>query len=259
MRAETTRCSHKERFDMSTWIDALRKNAASPVIKQVLLSTAVLLSIFLFLFFRNPQILMSPQPWAEDGSIFIRQENLIGFPETAFLIYSGYIHLLPRIIAWIAMKFDLSGAMFVMNWAVLLLKVLTFYLIYKSREITSGYIKFSLLAYLILLPFAGETYNNVTNLQWWLIPLMAVLIIRQETSSTDLVFDAVLLLLTGLTGVNSVLFAAPCTYLMLKVRARKNLIKSTIVIVCACIQFYFLYTSGRSGTGKIMYIGGGLT
>ena len=62
------------------------------------------------------------------------------------------------------MTFGLQDAMRIMNWTVLLLKILTFYYIYKSKEISSNIIKFALLTYLILVPFSVEIYNNVTNL-----------------------------------------------------------------------------------------------
>ena len=61
----------------------------------------------------------------------------------------------------------------------------------------------------MLLPFPTEIYNNITNLQWWLIGLMAMLIIRRESSVRGLLFSCVLLLLSGLSGVNSILFAVP--------------------------------------------------
>lgn len=235
----------------------MSKLTLRPVITQALSTLSILLAIFLLLFFRNPRLFIYPEPWAEDMAIFLGQEYNLGFPETAFTLYAGYIHLLPRIIAWIAMKFDWSDVMIVMNWAVALIKIMTFYLIYKSREITSPFLKFTLIAYLILQPFVDEIYNNVTNLQWWLIFLMAVVIIRQETSLAGMIFSVIVLILTGLTGVNSVMFAIPCAYMLLKVRTRDGLIKNSIVIGCALVQFYCLYTSGRSGNGKIVYAGGG--
>ena len=160
----------------------MNKSTFSPAVKQAISTFLIFSVIFLLLIFRNPRLFVYPEPWAEDMTIFLGQEYNIGFPEDTFTLYSGYVHLLPRIISWIAMKFGMSGAMIVMTWTVLLFKLLTFYLIYKSKEITSGYIKFALLAYLVLQPFIDEIYNNVTNLQWWLIYLMAILLIRRETS-----------------------------------------------------------------------------
>ena len=237
----------------------MKKTLSQRLINNKSLSTVLLLLIlFTLLFFRNIRSFVYPLPWAEDFFIFINQEYSIGFPATAFKLYAGYIHLLPRIITWFSMKFGLSNAMTVMNWTVLLIKIMTFYLIFASKEISSNLIKFSVIIYLVLLPFSVEVYNNVTNLQWWLIPLMVVVILRQETNNLVLAFDICLLLLTCLTGINCILLVIPCIYLLLRARIRPYFIKSLIVIFCACVQLYFLYTSGRSGTGKIMYIGGGI-
>lgn len=215
----------------------------------------LLLVIAMLLLGRNPMIFIYPEPWAEDMAVFLGDEYNTGFPATAFSIYAGYIHLLPRIIAWISLKAGLSGAMLVMNWSVLFFKVLTCFMIYKSREIGSILIKYAIIAYIVLMPFASEVYNNVTNLQWWLIPMMAVIIMKRETGAFSLLISVILLVLTGLTGVNSVIFAIPCACLMIKQRTPDTLCKNSVVIACALVQSYFLYTSGRSGTGKIIYEG----
>lgn len=234
----------------------MNKYSPAPVIKKVLSTSLLLSAIFLLLFFRHPALFTHPEPWAEDMRIFIGQEYEIGFPETALTLYAGYIHLLPRMIAWIAMKFDMSSVMIIMTYTVMFIKMLTFYMLYKSKEITSGFIKFALISYLILQPFVDEIYNNVTNLQWWLIYLMAIVIIKKETSSAGLIFSIIVLILTGMTGVNSVIFAVPCAYLLVKIKTIDSRIKNFVVIVCGLIQFYCLYTSGRSGNGKLMYEGG---
>lgn len=224
--------------------------------KGMLRTAFILLAFTLLCFFRNTRLFVYPLPNAEDFGIFLRDEYYAGFPQTAFMLYAGYIHLLPRLITWISLKFDLSGMMFVMNWTVLLIKVLAFYMIYKSREISSGLTRFAILAYLIFMPYPNEMYNNVTNLQWWLIPLMALLLVKRESGVLMFAFDVYLLLLAGLTGVNSVLFAIPCLYLLYKVRNIRCLIKVSVILLCAVVQFYCLYSSPR--IGKIVYNGGGI-
>ena len=225
-----------------------------PALKGIFPAALVIACLFLVLFFRSPAQLVHPEPHQEDFGIFLSQEYNIGFPDTAFRLYNGYVHILPRIIVWASMKFDLQNTMIAMNWTVLLIKILTFFLIFKSKEISSRLIKFSLLAYLVLLPFPEEIYNNVTNLQWWLIILMAAVILRRETSRFALISSIILLILTGLTGVNAVLLALPCAFLLYGERTKDRLIKSLVVIACGCIQLICLFTSPR--IGKIMYDGG---
>jgi hypothetical protein len=59
------------------------------------LAAAVLLAL------RKPWALHTPQFWAEDGSIFMTQDDLLG-PRAFLVPYNGYLHLLPRLVAWIA-------------------------------------------------------------------------------------------------------------------------------------------------------------
>ena len=68
---------------------------SSPALKAALLP----LPVFLLLLSRNSRIFLFPEPWAEDMAVFLRAAYVTGFPDTAFALYAGYIHLLPRIIA----------------------------------------------------------------------------------------------------------------------------------------------------------------
>ena len=109
--------------------------------RQALKEALLLLLVFLLLFFRNSRIFISPEPWAEDMAVFLRGEYATGFPDTAFALYAGYIHLLPRIIAWLSLKTGFEHAMYVMNFSVLIIKLLTCLVICRSKEITSPLIK----------------------------------------------------------------------------------------------------------------------
>src|SRR5688572_4494933 len=53
------------------------------------------------LFVRKPWALITPQLWAEDGPIHLADIDSWG-AHAFFVPYRGYLHLLPRIIAWIA-------------------------------------------------------------------------------------------------------------------------------------------------------------
>ena len=100
--------------------DAVRTERLRPALKEA----ALLLLVFLLLFFRNWRIFIFPEPWAEDMAVFLRDEYSTGFPGTAFSLYAGYLHLLPRIIAWLSLKAGLPHAMLVMSWSVLFIKLL---------------------------------------------------------------------------------------------------------------------------------------
>lgn len=223
-----------------------RNETHNPALRNFLTSALFLAAALLIMFFRNPGIFTHPEPFWEDMAIFLGQEYSTGFPGTLLITHGAYIHLLPRLIAWAAMGCGLPYAMIVMNLIVLLIKACTFLLIFRSREITSELIRWALIAYLVLLPFPVEIYNNVTNLQWWLIYLMAIVILRRETSVRGLVLSCVILLLCGLTGMNSVLFALPCAFLSVMERTRGTIVKSCAVIACGIVQLCFMVSSPGS-------------
>ena len=50
---------------------------------------------------RKPWALHTPQFWAEDGEIFMKQDDAWG-AGAILSPYNGYLLLLPRLIAWIA-------------------------------------------------------------------------------------------------------------------------------------------------------------
>lgn len=231
-------------------------NLSSTAAKEAVSALLFVSAVIFLTFFRNPRIFMYPEPWQEDMAVFLSQEYNTGFPETAFALYQGYIHLLPRILAWAAMKFGLTDAMRAMTWMVFLINIYAFWLICTCEEIRSRLMKFMLLAYMVLMPFPEEVFYNATDLQWNLIPLMAVILIRKNRSVPSLVLDLCIIVLTGLTGINSVLFAIPCAYLFLRQRTINSFLKCTVNGICSLIQFYFIYSSPR--VGKIMYNGGGL-
>ena len=77
---------------------------------------------------------------------------------------------------------------------------------------------------------------------------MAVVITKHESGILMFVFDIGLLIITGLTGVNSIMFAVPCVYLFFKTKSKASFIKGLTVIACALVQLYYIHaTSSRMG------------
>ena len=64
---------------------------------------AAVVAAALCLALRKPWALLTPQLWAEDGSIFLVQDEQLGLG--AWLTpYNGYLHLLPRMVAWLTSR-----------------------------------------------------------------------------------------------------------------------------------------------------------
>ncbi|MBM9590441.1 hypothetical protein JWG41_08300 [Leptospira sp. 201903075] len=88
---------------------------------------------FILLYLHRPDSLNHPQLWAEDGTIFLRDEWVIGFPSTIFKLYSGYIHFVPRLIAFISDLFPYELIPFVFNASAILLAAFSVSLFSLSR------------------------------------------------------------------------------------------------------------------------------
>jgi hypothetical protein len=78
---------------MQAWLTRI---AAWPRPAQIAVGVVLLAGA---LFLRKPDALLNPQFWAEDGSVFFVENDLYGIG--AWLHpYAGYLHLVPRMVAW---------------------------------------------------------------------------------------------------------------------------------------------------------------
>lgn len=120
-------------------------------------------------------MILKPQPWAEDGIIFIQEHLSFGL-FAIFQDYAGYLHLLPRIITLFSIELsELLGlgiqiTPFIMNsLSVLTAVTCVTYLLSSDFNWLSSYRKrVATVLSIILIPTIFEVYGNVTNLQWWL-------------------------------------------------------------------------------------------
>ncbi|PHX73395.1 MAG: hypothetical protein CK548_01335 [Opitutia bacterium] len=165
------------------------------------LTPAVLVAFALALFLRKPDSLLVPQLYAEDGSIFLTQNDLVGF-RALLEPYMGYLHTIPRLIAWLA-----SRLLDPMWWpAFYNATAFALWLAVVARSFSPRLpVPPSLRPWLALAfflgPQTGEVLFSITNLQW----VVAFLLIEQAfiaapTTTTQRVADLALVALLGLTG-----------------------------------------------------------
>ena len=85
-------------------------------------ATCTLVLIGLLIFFilagKSPDAISNPQLWAEDGTVFFAQQFGHALPQV-FTTYAGYLHLIPRLIAWIATAFSYNTEPLIYNFAAL--------------------------------------------------------------------------------------------------------------------------------------------
>src|SRR4051812_5118354 len=111
---------------------------------------------------RKPWALHTPQFWAEDGEIFMKQDDAIG-ARAILEPYNGYLHLLPRLIAWIASR-TAAPAWWpaIYNGLAFAISVGLFARLASPRLLLPS--KHWLMLAFVLVVGTGEVLINVTNL-----------------------------------------------------------------------------------------------
>ncbi len=165
----------------------------------------VLLTVTLILFVRKPDAFLNPQFWAEDGTIFFAQQYESG-GSAILRPYAGYLHLLPRLVAWIAdVVVPVSLVPVFYNYSALMVIMATVASIFSDRL----KIKYQVLLAMsvVLVPhYSGEVFLNITNSQWYVAIMLVVLLLKDDPSdsygnkSLQYLSDLTIILIGGLTG-----------------------------------------------------------
>lgn len=145
-----------------------RENSRSISILVFLLAAAIL-------FYRAPLRIEHGFLWAEDGPVFLVENRLFGM-RAIIHEHAGYLHLVPRIVAWAQSVFTpMNVAPYFLAWACWLIAAgSSAYIASALRSLPVG-VAVLLALSPVLSPQDGELLMNVTNLQWLLCPLLVVL------------------------------------------------------------------------------------
>jgi hypothetical protein len=197
----------------------------------------------LVLALRKPHALHTPQLWAEDGSIFLMQADLHG-SSSLVMPYMGYLHTLPRVIAWITPRlFDPAWWPAFYNGVSFLIWLAVLARFFTSRFELPG--KPWLALALIAVPHSGEIFFNVTNLQWLtaFVLIQQVLILPPKTTAQR-VSDLLILASVTLTGPFGVAFLPLFIWRCWRDRRPDNGAALAVVLVGAAIQLWFVIQTG---------------
>lgn len=154
---------------------------------------------------RRPDAFLLPQFWAEDF-LFLVEAERDGLA-SVFAPKAGYLHLIPRVLAWLATPLDplLQPAFFLAGSLAVVVAVLAGCL--SQRHDLPA--KLGLAFAVVLVPHTGEVFFNPTNAQWFsALALLLTVFKRDPGSAADWSVDALTLLLAGLSGP-FVLFLLP--------------------------------------------------
>ncbi|MCX6952052.1 MAG: hypothetical protein NTV51_07780 [Verrucomicrobia bacterium] len=209
------------------------------------LTPALFVAFAILLFLRKPYALLVPQPYAEDGSIFLAQNDLVGL-RALFEQYMGYLHTLPRLIAWTASQLlDPAWWPAFYNVAAFALWLAVVVRTFSPRLPLPPALRPWLALTFFLGPQTGEVLFSVTNLQW----ILAFLLIEQAfvappTTVAQRVGDLVLLVLLGLTGPFIIALGPLLAWRWWRARTADNLALLLVATACAAIQAWFVVQTG---------------
>lgn len=203
----------------------------------------VLSAVILFL--RKTDAFYYPQFWAEDGRIFFAQSYTQGFT-SFFEPYAGYLHVVPRIIAFVTMViFPVGMAPAVYNYASLLVTLFVIGNLFSPRFDVK---RKSLLALAIVaVPLAtNEVFMNVTNIQWILSLALIVTLLKKAPDPSygnprlQRLGDYAVIVLCGLTGpfLIFLLPVAAVTYLRKRSSHSRNIL--IVASLVAAVQMTYI-------------------
>ncbi len=199
-----------------------------------------LLALAVALVLRKPHALLAPQFWAEDGSVFLIEQDRLGL--AALLSpYMGYLHTIPRLTAWLAAQLldpawwpaFYNGVAFAIWMAVI---ARTF-----SPRLSLPH-KPWLAAAFFLGPHTGEILFNITNAQWiTAFVFVQQAIIARPQSWAQRLGDLALVILVGLTGPFVIALLPLLAWRWWRDRHADNLTVLLLAAACAATQAFFIY------------------
>ncbi len=226
-RVSTAHEAHRADFtDASGWPQKVPTNFWLAV--SVTAITAVL-------FARKPDAFLNPQFWAEDGTVFFAQAYSDGLSSLTFT-YSGYYHLLPRLVALVAQLCPYPLAPAIYNFAALGGMWAVVAKLHSPRLRLPYPLAYSLV--LVLVPhFTGEVFMNLTNVQWPLALLLFLTALQDPPKRRlDWFCDILVITLVGLSTPLVVLVCPVWVVRALWLRSGWLVAVAAISLLVACLQ-----------------------
>lgn len=175
---------------------------------------------------KSPDALSHAQFWAEDGAVFFAEQFGNDRPRW-FTPYAGYLHFIPRLVAWIGNLFPIERQPLIYNATAIAIDA--FCIAYVAMRATwTGRIGVVFLSFFVV-PTAGDLFGTLTNVQWFLQFVLLAACTRRDGEAAKVRFrladrvTGALLLSAALTGPFSLLWV-----LLLSVR----------LLVASCIHHW---------------------
>lgn len=146
----------------------------------------------------NWQKLSAPYLVAEDGSVFV-EGNLAHGIGALMVPYAGYLHVLPRSIAWLGSVFPLESQAAALVWITLGLMGLTLYFI---GTWTSWPERIAIAAFFAFAPMGGYLMYTPTNLHWFTGLALALLAVHPAPRPASISGQVLLILMAAVAALS---------------------------------------------------------
>jgi hypothetical protein len=135
---------------------------------------------FFILWLRRPDSLLNAQFWAEDGGVFFREQVLFGFSGAFVRLYSGYAHVIPRIVMALACALPVRWVPLGVNFSALAIAALAcsafFWPCYRRILSSDALRAVCCLLMAASIVVGSELIGIISNVQWYLCILSLLLI-----------------------------------------------------------------------------------
>lgn len=189
---------------------------------------------------RKPDALLTPQFWAEDGSVFLIENDQLG-PAAFFTPYMGYLHTIPRLVAWLSARLlDPAWWPACYNFAAFAIWLAVIARTFSPRLSLPHKPWLALLVFVG--PQTGEILFNLTNVQWIAaFVLVQQAIIARPLTRAQHLGDLALLALIGLTGPFVVAVLPLFVWRWWRDRRADNLAALALTTACAATQAWLIH------------------
>jgi hypothetical protein len=203
---------------------------------------------------RRPDAILHAQFWAEDGHVWFADAYNCGWWVPLFRAQDGYFQTLPRLVASIALIVPLSWAPFILNLVATAFQALPANLLLSSRSSPWGSFqsRTTMAAIYLLLPNCTEMSYGITESQWLLaLSAFLVLVASSPTMMPSRIFDALILLLSGLTGPFCIFLLPISLFFAFKRHSRWQWGITGMLAMLCLVQLWGLMVLNPSGRPRV--------
>ena len=210
------------RFDVRAFSIGFRRGLATKLLRLCELSLAlrsrplvmgalvfcIALSVF---FARRPEIILNPQLWAEDGTIWYADAYNLGPFRSLLIPYTAYFQTFSRAVFGIGLLFPMEYVPLWANLIGLMCRCVLPIFFFSSRfQWVDWRVKVLVGIYYCLMPHLAEVHANITNTQTYLGLYLLLLVLAERPKSWRALFhDLAALVICGLS-CPIIVFTVPC-------------------------------------------------